>query len=119
MAYQFYNGQLLNPVCPSTHPYLLPFFEAAAWYANDGTAGAWHFASDRMTGMPNLPAGTSFHADWFGAWDDITQNTWTAYCIERALSCTGGDLGMGLQLAMFSGYNYPSTATLVAPPAQP
>jgi hypothetical protein len=119
MAYQFYNGQLLNPVCPSTHPYLLPFFEAAAWYTVDATANAWHFSSDRMAGMPDLPAGTSFHADWFGAWDDTIQNLWTVNCIDKALSCTGGDLGQGQQLAMLAGYNHTNVTTLVAPPAQP
>jgi len=72
-----------------------------------------------MEGMPALPAGTSFHADWFGAWDDITQNTWTAYCIDKALSCTGGDLGMGLQLAMFAGYQHVPGTRLVNAPARP
>ena len=118
MAYQDW-GDWGYPRCPSTHPYLLPFFEASAWYTNDGTAGAWHFSSDRMAGMPNLPAGTSFHADWFGAWDDITQNTWTANCIDKSLSCTGGDLGMGLQLAMLAGYRYNNLTNLVAPPVRP
>jgi hypothetical protein len=118
MAYQDW-GDWGYPRCPATHPYLLPFFEASAWYTNDGSAWSWHFSSDRMAGMPSLAPGTSFHADWFGAWDDVTQNTWTANCIDKALSCAGGDLGMGLQLAMLQGYNYNNRTNLVLPPARP
>ena len=55
-----WNGKQLD--IPD-HRSLLPFFKAGAWYMNDGTADAWHFSSDRIAGMPNLPAGTSFHAD--------------------------------------------------------
>jgi hypothetical protein len=119
MAYQYYDGVRNAPVCPQTHPYLLPFFEAAAWYTTDGTASEWFFSSDRMPGMADQPPGATFHADWFGAWEDNIQDLWTANCINKALNCSGGDLGQGQQMTTLAGYKYPLTTVLADLPAKP
>lgn len=102
--------------CPATHPYLLPFFQIAAWYMNDGTAKDWYLVSDRMPGMTELEPGTSLHADWFGAWEDSVLDIWAANCIDKSLSCSGGDLGNGQQLKQIMGYDFPNGQPLLDPP---
>ena len=112
MAYPEQDGYGHN-ACPATHPYLIPFFEPGAWYTNDGTAAQWRLSSDM-----GLPGGTTLHSDWFGAWDDAIQARWTANCIDKALSCSGGDLGDGTQLRTTKGYADGKATTLVDPPAR-
>ena len=113
--------------CPATHPYVLPTFSIAAWYKVDGTldrsgdmaadARTWYLSSDRMAGMAWQTPGTTFHSDWFGAWDDSIMQLWTAHCINKLLNCSGGDLGNGQQLKTLAGYNNPASTVLVDPPA--
>ena len=69
--------------------------------------------------MPAMEPGSTMHADWFGAWEDSTLDTWTANCIEKLLSCSGGDLGNGTQIKTSAGYNYGSKTVLVAAPVKP
>ena len=80
-------------VCPSTHPYVIPTFQLAVWFSVDPNVGTWHLASDEM--RPDLPAGSTFHADWFGAWDNQIEAIWMDNCINKLLSCSGGELGNG------------------------
>lgn len=56
----------------------------------------WRLSSDAM--HPELPHGSTFHADYFEAWDNDVKMMWQTHCIDRLLSCTGGDLGNGKQL---------------------
>ena len=79
--------------CPATHPYVIPTFTLGAWYQL--TAGM-HLSSDAM--VPNAAPGTTFHADYFEAWDPIVKAMWTDNCINKMLNCSGGDLGNGMQL---------------------
>lgn len=111
MAFPAQDGYGHN-ACPSTHPYLLPFFEPGAWYTNDGTAADWRLSSD----MAGMPGGASLHSDWFGAWEDGLLARWTANCIDKALSCSGGDLGDGHQLKTAAGYDYPHGRPLLDVP---
>ncbi len=114
-------------VCPATHPYILPQFTLGAWYTTDetldrsgnesATANTWFLASDRMTGMAAAVPGTTLHSDWWGAWEDSIQAIWTANCIDKALSCSAGDLGNGTQMTPTAGYSYGNTTVLVDPPA--
>jgi len=114
--------------CPSTHPYMIPRFTIGVWYTVDDTLDrsgntsptlrTWYFSSDRMEGMTPQTSGATFHADWFGAWDDDTMATWLANCIEKRLSCTGGDLGNGTQLAYSAEFNA-DRPRLVAVPEKP
>lgn len=84
--------------CPASHPWRIPAFHFIIWYqVGKGLEGAY-FSSDRMPGMPAMPAGSTVHADWFGAWDDATLKRWLAGCIDRFLNCSGGDLGDGMQI---------------------
>lgn len=79
--------------CDDGHPFLLPTFTMGVWYMVDQNLGTWHLSSDEM--HPELPAGSTFHADWFGAWDNKVEAVWTDNCINKKLNCAGGDLGNG------------------------
>ncbi|MBN8814140.1 MAG: DUF1996 domain-containing protein [Sphingomonas sp.] len=118
MAYRVYNENA-QPVCPAGYPYIIPEFQLGAWYTTDASAPNWYLASDRMAGMADLPPGATLHADWFGAWEDSILTAWTSNCIEKLLSCTGGDLGNGTQIKTLAGYNYGSTTVLADIPAKP
>lgn len=114
--------------CPDTHPYLIPAFTMAAWYTTDDDLDrsgswqpdrpTWHLSSDIMPGMPMMKPGTSLHADWFGAWDDGIMKMWTDNCVDKLLSCSGGDLGNGKQLKMYDGFKWLAEPRLVDPPAR-
>lgn len=79
--------------CDSAHPYRIPDFTLGAWYP---VAAGMHLSSDAM--VPNAAPGTTFHADYFEAWDPTVKAMWTDNCINKMLNCSGGDLGNGLQL---------------------
>ena len=90
-------------VCPSTHPYMIPGFTLGARWtiaAGDDTT-KWTLSSDAMA--PGQPRGSTFHADWFGAWDNTVLAIWTDNCIDKLLSCQGGNLGNGQMMKMYSG----------------
>lgn len=115
--------------CPDTHPYVIPTLQIGVWYTTDDTLDrsgseavdlvSWHYSSDRMSGMPATVPGTTFHADWFGAWEDSILDMWSENCLDRLLSCNGGDLGNGKQLKALHGYDYGNTTTLVDMPVKP
>lgn len=118
MAYRVYNANA-EPVCPAGYPYIIPEFQLGAWYTTDATAKDWYLSSDRMAGMAPLEPGTTLHADWFGAWEDSILTMWSENCLDKLLSCTGGDLGNGQQIKTLAGYNYGSTTVLADIPAKP
>ena len=101
MAYMSY-GDWGYSKCPATHPFVVPQFTMGAWYTRVAGEGQWTLSSDDMPGMKMKP-GTTFHADWFGAWDDDILAKWTANCIDKLLSCTGGGLGDGTELRQDGG----------------
>jgi hypothetical protein len=84
--------------CPLDHPYVIPRFEIKAmWPIRTGDdPSKWCLSSDAM--RPGLACGTTFHADYFEAWDPTVKAMWTDGCINKMLNCSGGDLGNGLQL---------------------
>ena len=128
LAYEYYDGWG-KPKCPADHPYLIPQFTIGAWFTTDDTldrsgneavdVDTWYLSSDRMPNMAWTVPGTTLHSDWFGAWEDSIMDKWTANCIDKLLSCSGGDLGNGEQLKMLAGYNYGTQTVLVDPPAKP
>ena len=128
MAYPSY-GNWGYEKCPETHPYVVPGFSIAAFYVTDETldrsgdmspdAKTWYLSSDRMAGMPWQTPGRTFHADWFGAWEDSIMKLWTDHCVNKLLNCSGGDLGNGQQLKMLAGYDWSTTTQLVDAPARP
>ena len=94
MAYASYGGWGYLK-CPTTHPYNIPSFQLGAWYVvaagDDGSK--WELSSDHMA--PGQPKGYTFHADFFMAWDQTAHDVWWANCINKLLSCSGGQLGDG------------------------
>ncbi|WP_195210297.1 DUF1996 domain-containing protein [Actinomarinicola tropica] len=84
--------------CPDSHPVHLPELTIGIWYPHEGDSADWHLSSDRPPGEPAYPDGSTFHSDWFGAWDPEVQETWTERCIVGLLNCVGGELGDGTQL---------------------
>lgn len=84
--------------CPRTHPYVIASFTIGArWTVQPGDdTSKWIFSSDLVM---HQPRGTTFHADWFGAWDNKALAMWTRDgCVDNLLNCSGGDLGNGFQL---------------------
>lgn len=126
VGYGSYNwdGQY---VCPKTHPYILPTFTLGAWYKVDDnldksgewdrSRSTWSLSSDTMPGMPMMRPGSTFHADWLGAWDDDVMKMWTDNCINKLLNCSGGDLGNGKQMKMRSDFSWDAKPRLVDIPA--
>jgi hypothetical protein len=62
------------------------------------------------------PNGSTWHADWFGAWDNQTQQTWTQKCIREMRTCVDGELGDGTRLQHVRPQARPS---LLDPPRGP
>jgi len=99
----FGYGDWGYPKCPDTHPYVIPTFTLGAWYpVSDDRADTWFLSSDIIPGKPQLKAGESFHADWFGAWDDNILDGFENGCINDFLNCNTGNLGNYLQLKQIS-----------------
>ena len=82
--------------------------------ATDDTA-LWKFSSDSM--VAGASPGTTFHGDWFGAWDPTVQAMWTDNCINKNLNCSGGDLGNGYMMKMYSGFTQTANPRLVPIPS--
>ncbi|MFL5320381.1 MAG: DUF1996 domain-containing protein, partial [Myxococcaceae bacterium] len=125
MAYE-YDTHLGYTKCPDDHPYIIPTFTLGAWYTADadldrsgtwteGVTQTWSLSSDGV-GAPSVTPGTTFHADWFGAWDDDTLTKWTDNCINKQLNCSGGNLGNGQEMKNFPGFSYVANPHLVDPP---
>jgi hypothetical protein len=117
--------------CPATHPYVIPGFTLGSWYTVDasldrsgewnGSRATWHLSSDEMPGNagPMERPGATFHADWFGAWDDKVMAMWTANCIDKLLNCSGGDLGNGRQMKQSPGFAWKAKPHVAPIPARP
>lgn len=88
--------------CPATHPYKITTVTIHYEYTIDANWPTYKFASDDMD--PTQPRGWSLHADAWLVWDERVKqlfhvgNGTVAGCIEGHRDCSGGDLGMGLQL---------------------
>jgi hypothetical protein len=106
MAYGDYSRGDGYYHCPSSHPYLIPQEENKAMYLvtadmigtrSDGTKySRIRLASDAM--LPGAKPGATLHADYIEAWVTAAKKIWMDNCIEKALDCSGGDLGNGKQL---------------------
>lgn len=115
--------------CPVDYPFVIPTFTMGVWYTTDddldrsgvwdSSKPTWSLSSDSMPGMAKMRPGSTFHADWFGAWDDSIMKTWADNCVNKLLNCSGGDLGNGKQMKMFSGFSWTANPRLVdLPPGQ-
>ena len=88
--------------CPAGYSYNIPQEEnKAAWTVtaamirSDGTSLV-RLSSDSM--LPGGRPGETLHADYIESWVGAAKKIWMDNCIEKALSCSGGDLGNGKQL---------------------
>jgi hypothetical protein len=107
VSYMVSDPNTAKRSCPATHPYIIAQFTMGAFYTTDatldrsgvwdGTFNSWHLSSDNMPGMPMKP-GTSFHADWWGGWNEQVLATWHANCIDGLKNASGADLCNGTQL---------------------
>jgi hypothetical protein len=105
MAYGSY-GSWGYYKCPADHPYVIPQEENKATFTvtddmigtnPDGT----HFSRIRLSSdamLPGAKPGQTLHADYIESWVAEAKDLWLANCIEKALDCSGGDLGNGQQL---------------------
>ena len=84
--------------CPKDKPYFMPAFTLTAAYSvvEGDEVGLWRLSSDAMA--PNDPPGSTLHGDYFEGWDPTAKEEWTDNCIDKLLSCTGGNLGDGFIL---------------------
>jgi hypothetical protein len=84
--------------CPDGYPYLIPSMQVRFVFTTDAnfTAGRWHLSSDEM--MPNLPAGSTLHVDYWEAWSPTVKALWQANCIDAHRTCSNGDLGNATQI---------------------
>jgi len=84
--------------CPSDHPYGFPEFTlAAVWSVGaDGPAEVtkMYLSSDHMPGM-QMVAGSTFHTDWFGAWDDDVLAAWMMHSDGDFRNNSSGIIGDG------------------------
>lgn len=127
MAWPVYSGGA-EP-CPASHPYRTPRFTITLGYKVDDTLDrsgdlstsrrTWYFSSDRMAGMTPQISGSTFHADWFGAWDDGILKEWTDNCIDKKLSCASGVLGNGRKLTEKEANTFRIKERLVDVPPNP
>jgi Domain of unknown function (DUF1996) len=106
--------------CPATHPVHIPEYTIGISFPNDGSIAGWHLSSDEMAGMTHAP-GSTFHADWFGAWDPQIESVWVRECVNMMRNCVGGELGDGRVLT--GQFVYPEKLhdgpSVVDPPARP
>ncbi len=114
MSYAQFNNGIFG--CDAGHPVHLPQVTIGVWWTHDGHSDQWHVASDRMPGMANMPNGSTFHSDWFGAWDPAVMTKWMTNCVRGMLNCSTGQLGGTDILAMNSPYSGPK---LLPQPARP
>ncbi len=101
--------------CPAGHPVHIPEITLTIWWAQHGDSEQWYLSSDRMIGMTHAN-GSTFHSDWFGAWDPTIQDRWLNECIRALRSCIDGELGDGSKLVQFDAYQGPM---LLDPPSVP
>jgi len=123
--------------CPDTHPWVMPTFTLGVWYTVDSTLDmsgkfdnssytapytSWHLSSDEQySGVlkQKMTPGVTLHSDWFGAWDDTVLQMWEDNCIDKLLTCNGGDLGNGLQLKEYANFTWTANPRIVPIPADP
>jgi hypothetical protein len=95
---------------------VIPTFTMGSYYTV--TAGdnlnLWKLSSDDM--HPNLPHGSTFHADFWMAWDATVKKMWHDGCINQLLSCNAGNLGNGKAIRQSAGFSWKANPRLVAAP---
>jgi len=119
------NGHL---VCPNGW-YKIPKLELKFFFTFH-TTGEWtgyRLTSDDMAEMAaghDILNGASFHADWFGAWDDATFVSWQEFCLgvgqAEAFECNDNtiDATHRLPSISFTQYGTSSAGVMFKLPTQ-
>lgn len=109
------DGSTGDAKCPITHPIKLPHFQLGAWFTHEGPEDLenWYLSSDRMPGMPAYEPGSTFHSDWFGAWDDDVMETWVKHAINDFRNTSEGGLGEGRGMARSKFFQWEANPRLV------
>jgi hypothetical protein len=120
MSYVEWDANTGKPHCPATHPVHIPEYTIGIWFPNDGSSASWHLSSDQMPGMTHA-SGSTFHADWFGAWDPQIESVWVKQCVNLLRDCVAGEIGDGRLLS--GQFTYPEKLhdgpSVVSPPVKP
>lgn len=113
MAYAVRDPNYGFMACPKTHPYVIPGFTLQAWYsiASGDDLRLWSLSSDAM--HPEKPKGSTFHADFFMAWDPTIKQMWHDNCINKMLNCSAGDLGNGRMMKQPATFSWTANPRLV------
>lgn len=102
MAYADYRRGDGLAHCPASHPFHIPQQEnKAMWTVTADMIGPdgrsrIRLASDAM--MRGSKPGATLHADYIEAWVAQAKALWLTNCIDKGLSCSGGEMGNGTQL---------------------
>ena len=86
---------------PKTHPYEIARFTlTTVLTVKVGDRPQTWVPSSGMLASTSAGEGVwdTWHADWFGAWNDDIMARWHANCIDKLLSCSSGNLGDGQML---------------------
>jgi len=101
------NGNRGLNACPASHPWIIPQFTMGVSYSievgDDPTL--WTLSSDDMLPPAMRRPGSTFHSDYFEAWQDEIRLRWEAGCIDKMLNCSDGDLGDGQIMARGKRYS--------------
>jgi hypothetical protein len=102
------RDELFGPYrgCPSTHPYHIPNLTVFIHYTVDSTFRTWQLTSDRQMSAAmgtKLVRGSTLHMDYHEAWSPVVRKMWEENCLDRRLSCSGGDLGNGKKIKGAAG----------------
>lgn len=102
MAYAGYGRNDGLAHCPASHPFAIPqqenkaeFTVTADMIGTDGRSRI-RLASDAM--LRGAKPGQTLHADYMEAWVAQAKALWLTHCIDKGLSCSGGEMGNGTQL---------------------
>ena len=94
--------------CPDSHPVHVPELTEFVHIDDAASSDEWYLTSDRIDPSEPAPNGSTFHADWFGAWDNSIQDRWTDNCIRAMRSASNGNLCDGEQLRPAASYDGPT-----------
>lgn len=89
------EGGYYGAGCPDSHPYDVSSIMYRIFYSPASYGGALddvYLSSDVRPDGTILPAGTTLHADWFGAWHGEAMDMWVENCNNTQADCEVGIL---------------------------
>lgn len=95
--------------CPSGWVHIPEVTEMVRYGNPTGGTDRWSLSSDMMS--PSGASGSTLHADWYGAWDNGIQRTWSDACLRGFRSASNGVLCDGRKLTNAPDYTGPRLLT--------